>query len=141
LMHGWKRVLTEYAIAVALVGLATLARWSLDFILGDRATFICYIVAVAIASWLGGARPGLLATGLGGLAGNFFFIQPRGTFGLAKDENALGLVLYAVTTLILVGLAESQRRARSRAESSARIAIHGQALLEEGREPLLPPGE
>jgi PAS domain S-box-containing protein len=125
-----KRRLAEYLIAFAVVLLATLARWLLDPLMKERGPFLTYFIAVGVAGWIGGAGPGLVALILGGLAADYFFIPPRGTLGVTKVESQIGMGLYFFTGSILVGLSETQRRARASAERSARQAIERQVQLE-----------
>ena len=122
--------LRDYLVAVLVVVLATLARRALDPAMGDRAPLITYIVAVSISAWMGGIGPGLVTLSLGGLAGSYFFFAPRGSWVVQRSENQIALGLFALTGLIIVVLAQSQRYARGRAEASARQAVERQALLE-----------
>ena len=62
----------DYALAVAAVTAAFLIRWSLDPVLGDRATFLLFVLPVVTASTLGGHGPGLLAGALALVAGLSF---------------------------------------------------------------------
>ncbi len=125
-----RRTLGHYAGSVAVVLLATLVRYALDPVLGNRGALITYFFAVAFAAWLGGLRPGSLALVLGGLTSTYFFMPPRGTFLSKRPENLIGLVLYFVTGLIIILLTESQRSARRRAEASALEARDRQSRME-----------
>src|SRR5271163_1007095 len=84
-----RRTLSKYAWAVVIVVLATAVRSAMNPILGERARFIMYIIGVAIASWLGGAGPGLLALGLGAIAAVWFFVPPQGTLSIAQKESVV----------------------------------------------------
>ena len=122
--------LARYAGATAILVVATLIRWALDPYLGERAPFIVYIVALTVTSRLGGAGPGLLALILGAMLADFFFIPPRFALGWGDGDRVLSMVLYLVTGLIIIVLAESQKLARGKAERSAREAIDKQSRLE-----------
>jgi PAS domain S-box-containing protein len=125
-----KRRVADYLIALAVVLLATLARWMLDPFLGDRGSFITFWGAVGLASWVGGAGPGMVALVLGALAADYFFIPPRGSLGLMKIESQIGMWMYLFTGSIMAVLAESQKRARASAERNASHAIDRQTQLE-----------
>ena len=129
-MVASRRNLADYAGSVVIVVVATLIRQGLDSYLGERAPLIVYFLAVALAARLGGLGPGLLSLALGGLAADYFFIPPRGSLGGAMLETTLGLALYGAIGLIIVLLAESQRRALREAERSAGEALDRQAKLE-----------
>src|SRR5262245_46609426 len=89
-----------YAVAVLATGLALLARTALDPWLGNRQAFSTFYLAVAAASWVGGLRSGLVALGLGAMAGIFFFVEPRGSLQVGTAGDALALL-----TFLAVGLA------------------------------------
>ena len=125
-----RRSLVRYSGAVALVVVATAIRSALDPYLNERAPLIMYFFAVAIVSWHGGARPGLLTLALGGLAGAYFFIPPRASLAVTKLESIIGLALYFAVGLFIITAAEMQRAARRRAERSAGEAIERQIMLE-----------
>ena len=125
-----RQSLATYAGSVAILIVATLLRSMLDPYLGDRAPFIVYIVAVTVTSWRFGAGSGLLALMLGSLLADYFFIEPRFSIGLKNGDRLLGLLLYLITGLIIVLLAESQRRARSKAEQSVREVTDRQTRLQ-----------
>src|SRR5207244_9672227 len=70
------RVLLYYAVAVLAVAAAVLAGLAVDRFL-EAAPFVSlFLCAVLLAAWLGGAGPGLFATGLSILAFDYFFIPP-----------------------------------------------------------------
>src|SRR5689334_6329379 len=89
-----RTILPHYGGAVAFTALAVLLRWLLDPWLGDFLPFPTLFGAVAVAVWLGGYRPALLAAALGYLACEYLFVEPRGGVGLDSARNVLGLVAY-----------------------------------------------
>src|SRR5262249_1366685 len=87
-MRGKTRtILLTYGGGVVFPALAVLLRRLLDPWLGAPLPLATLYGAVAIAVWLGGYRPALLAAVLGYLACDWLFIEPRGAFGLgiARD--------------------------------------------------------
>ncbi len=66
----------RYAAAVVFFGLALGLRFALHPVLGALGPFGFFLLAATAASLAGGFGPGLLATGLGGVAALFFFVAP-----------------------------------------------------------------
>ena len=110
-----RRVWKWYAVAVLFTILATLLRRLLDNWLDETMPF----AAIAGAAWYGGLRPGLLAMALNAVVVVYMFITPHWTLTLSGRER-LGVLTYLITGLIVVLLAEQNRRGRLQAETSAR---------------------
>lgn len=111
------------AFAVLLLGFA--ARWLLDPILDERATFIFFVPAVVVAAGLAGLWPGLAASILGALAG-LLADHLTGTIQVG-DLIAASVFLIVGTTLAAGGAWFQRERRRSRmvtldlAEREARL--------------------
>lgn len=115
-MSGTTRtVLLQYVGALALTVLAVVLRLLIGPLLGDRFPLITLFAAVVVA-WYAGRGPALLSLLMGGLAGDYFFLHPRYSFTVGQAEDQFGLVLYSVVGLVAIGLFESLRNARRRAE-------------------------
>ena len=84
-----------YAVAFAAVVLASVARWLLAPLLGDRLPYFTFYFAVIAAAWYGGLGPGLLSLALGFLTANYFFAPPRFAFDLADQVNQLDAFRFA----------------------------------------------
>ncbi|MGH9937352.1 MAG: PAS domain S-box protein, partial [Blastocatellia bacterium] len=69
--------LAPYGVAVLSVTLAAAVRLKFDPILGENAPLLIFTFAVMLTSWFGGFWPGLLATALSLLAGDYLFLAPR----------------------------------------------------------------
>ncbi len=87
-MGTLKRVL-PYLIGLVAVALAAAIRYYLDSILGDRAPFGFFTLAVLLAAWLGGLGPGLFTTVVAAGVG----------YGLFMDGKALTYVDYSLLGL------------------------------------------
>lgn len=122
--------MSRYLVAVAAALAALLVRWLLDSWLANHLPFITIYGAVAAAVWFGGHRPALLATALGYLGCNYFFMEPRGTIALAETYQLIGLISYLVTCSLIIGFGESTRIALRRAEVSRRDSLARQKKLE-----------
>jgi signal transduction histidine kinase/CheY-like chemotaxis protein len=69
-----------------------------------------FIGAVLIASWVGGLRPGLLATLLSALATDFFFVPPFFSLQIAKFSHKGDLLLFVVLGVLISYLSEKRLR-------------------------------
>ena len=115
-----RTLLLPYGGAVIFTALAVLLRWLLDPWLGDSRPFPTLYGTVALAVWLGGYRPAVLAVILGYLACDWLFAEPRGAFALDSARNLLGLFAYLVSCALIVGLGEAMHAARRRLEGRQR---------------------
>jgi PAS domain S-box-containing protein len=96
---GW-----GYVVAVGATGLSLLSRWALDPALGARQPYCTAYLAIAATAWVGGARPALVALVLSAVAGNWFFVEPRGAFGLQSPGELAALVTFLAVGLVVVWL-------------------------------------
>src|SRR5437773_7235043 len=120
-MRAQSLTIRTYAIALAALMVALIARWLVDPILGDHLPLVTLYGAVAVAVWAGGYRPALLTVVLGYLACDYLFMGPRYELGLDSLQDFVGLVAYLVTCLFIVGLGETTRSAHSRAEEGQEL--------------------
>ena len=98
--QGW----WPYVVAIAAVGVATVARVALQDVVGFRLFFITYFPAIGLAAAFGGLLPGLTALILSVLAAWYFFLPPQ--FSLALGEmDALQLALFAIAAFSLIVVA------------------------------------
>src|SRR5499427_7379383 len=84
----------RYAVAVLAVAAAAVVGLLLDRFLQTAPTVSLFLCAALFAAWLGGAGPGLLATGLSILTFDYYFIPPTDSFAA---QAAPRLVLFAMT--------------------------------------------
>jgi K+-sensing histidine kinase KdpD len=115
------RVILYYAVAVLAVAAAVLAGAVADSFLQIAPFVSLFLCAILFTALLGGAGPGLLATGLSILAFDYFFISPVHSFAVEIPRVAL----FAMTALFVVWVsaahrrtAESLRRARDNLRAS-----------------------
>src|SRR4030095_11809249 len=71
---------SRYFIAIAATAVALTARYALESALGDVAPLLVVRLSLLGVAWYGGLGPGLLATALGALLGDFYFIEPLYSF-------------------------------------------------------------
>ncbi|HEY0443794.1 MAG TPA: GAF domain-containing protein [Candidatus Limnocylindrales bacterium] len=119
-------LVARYGVAIAAVAMVTVLREASAPLLGDRAAYVPFLIAVAFAAWLGGLLPGLLATLLGGAAGALLIAEPRGSFDIASRADELAMSIFAAGGIVVSLLAAGTRTGRRRAET-ARAAAEGHA--------------
>jgi signal transduction histidine kinase/ActR/RegA family two-component response regulator len=105
--------LGAYGGAIAAILGAVFLRWFLDPWLGATVPYITLYGAVAIAVWLGGWGPAVLATTLGYGIVNTLYVAP-GRLAVGGPPEILQLVLFVVSCALIIGLGESLRRTRDR---------------------------
>jgi PAS domain S-box-containing protein len=115
-----RTTLLQYGGALALTTLAVVLRWLLDPLLGDHFPLITLFATVLFVAWYAGRGPALLSLIAGAVAGNYFFFPPRYSFAVGQAEDQIGLALYGLLGVASVGLFESLRNARRRAEDKER---------------------
>ena len=74
-----------------------------------------FLVVVVVAAAVGGLGPGVLASVLGFLAFNFFFLPPYHTFVIARAEDVVVLFVFLGLSILISALLA---RARERAEAA-----------------------
>ena len=85
LVSAWQESIVRhraatYGLTLAAVGAAGIARWLLDPWLGGNLSFLTFYFGVIFSAWYGGLKPGILASVLGLVAGDYFFADPPFTF-------------------------------------------------------------
>lgn len=111
--------MASYAVAIAAVFAAALARWLLDPLVGTNVPYITFFPAVVVAAWYGGLRPALLATLLGALSAWMLFIPSRFSFEVRSSADIIGLCLFLIMGAAIAGLGGAMRAAQQR-EADAR---------------------
>lgn len=93
----------------------------LDPWMEQASEFMLLVLAVMVTAWYGGFRPGLLATFIGAVAGDYFLIEPAGQFSYTADDlSRVGLFFLAGAQISW--LSGALHDARRRAEAEARVA-------------------
>ena len=108
----WPKIAIRYAFAVAMVALATGARWLLERYVGPMPIFLTWYPAVLLVATIAGGGPGILATLLSALAADYWFIAPFGQFSILGTNDAVAMGIFFGTGIFVSVLAERLRRAR-----------------------------
>ncbi|SCB60076.1 His Kinase A (phospho-acceptor) domain-containing protein [Rhizobium aethiopicum] len=119
-----------YPLAVAFVGLTFLLRLAAsDYLSGFP--FLSFLPAILLASFMGGAGPGLVAAMLAGFIVQQFFVEPHDVFWPVSASQWIGLATFFINAVIIVGLMELIVAAHSR-QSRLRSELNSfNARLEE----------
>jgi PAS domain S-box-containing protein len=128
-----ENVLLRYGVAVLAVGVTFAIKLLLDPVIAQDIPFLLVFGVIMVSAWYGGLGPGLLATAAAGLATDYFFLSPKGSFSLLGLEPVPLLVFFAEGTLVCL-LVEALRAARSRAEGSRLEAERHQERLRRSEE-------
>lgn len=96
----------RYGVAVIAVAVAFAIRYLIYGDLQNRLVFTFFVPAAIIAVWYGGIGPGLVATVLGLLLGDYFFLPPVYSLRPLGIRQSLAVGAYAVTTAVCVILCE-----------------------------------
>jgi signal transduction histidine kinase len=126
----------QYFVAIATTAVVFTARFLLKSVLGDVAPLLMFTLPVMVSAWFGGLGPGLLATALGALLGDYFFIEPFYAvsilYNYAERIEEILFIGIGVSISILSQarlsllakrqqLLDSERDARSAAEDANRL--------------------
>lgn len=112
----------SYSVAAATVGTVLIMRLSLNVAVAGSSAFLLFMGAVMIAAWVGGTGPALFATILSALAGNYFFMAPRWSFGLGTSSEEVEFLLFLIEGTVVTLLAGQLHQARDQAVRGQREA-------------------
>ncbi len=119
--------LKEYVIAIAGVGIITVACGFLTSFMGYGAISLIYLLSVLLAGMILNRGPVLLLAALSALSWNFLFIPPRFTLHIAKVEDALTFATYFIVALT-VGSLTAQLKAREHLAAQVQLAKNSERL-------------
>ncbi|MBA2714714.1 MAG: PAS domain S-box protein, partial [Rubrobacteraceae bacterium] len=124
-MKRFRDIALRYGMAALAVGLALGLKLLLDPLIADQSPFLLLAGAVVVGAWFGGLGPGLLATALGALGADYFFLPPEGSF------TGPGVAFWPLALFVLQGLLISTLEVRSH-EDSLRESEERFRLMVEG---------
>jgi two-component system sensor histidine kinase KdpD len=116
-LFGNSKGILGYVAALGGVALVTLLLAPFHERINSTAIALALLLVVLIIATGFGSRPALLASLLGVLSFNFFFLPPLYTFTIAEPQNWIAFGSFMVTALIAGQLSSYARR---RAEESER---------------------
>jgi signal transduction histidine kinase/CheY-like chemotaxis protein len=138
---------SQYLVAIAATAVVFTARFLLNSALGDVAPLLMFTLSVMVAAWYGGLGSGLLATALGALLGDYFFIEPFYSFRIYSGAELIeeGLFLGIGIAISILSQARlsllafrqqllaSEGDARMAAEDARRTAEDARRTAEDAR--------
>ncbi len=125
-----------YGVAIVSVVLITLLRLMMERINGPmESPFLLFALAVVAAAWVGGFRPGMLATFLSLASIDYLFLSPRYTWLVGDRGQVLSGILFVLEGVLLSALGESNWRSLRRfrllnRELESRVGIRTEELSE-----------
>lgn len=105
----------RYGFAILVVVIAALLREILSPLLGQGVPFILFYPAVAVAAWLGGFWPGIVATVLSGFISWYVFMPPYLSWTVLNTSAAGQVTIFTLASLFICLIAESLHEATRRA--------------------------
>src|SRR5438477_5333085 len=115
-----REVLGQHALALAAVAATLLLVGLLHSSVVDLpAAILLYLVPIVLAASRWGRGPAITAAVTSILGHDLLFVDPRGTFSVARADEALGLVLLLFTALVTAQLADGARRGAETAREAA----------------------
>src|SRR5438552_13170088 len=118
--HMRREVVVQYALTLAAVSATLLVVGVLHSTVVDLpAAILLYLVPIVLAASRWGRGPAITAAVASILGHDLLFIDPRGTFTVARADEALGLVLLLFTALMTAQLADGARRSAESAREAA----------------------
>jgi two-component sensor histidine kinase len=103
------RSISALLFALGCVVVATIVRMALGELVAPTTVFASYYAAILIASLVAGARAGAFAAISGALAAFWFFVPPDWRSRQFDAEQLSSLILYLVSSCIIIGAAKSYR--------------------------------
>jgi len=113
----------KYGVAAVAVSIACSVRFLLDPVLGRRAPYLPFALAVIVAARFGGRKPAFAATALSALGILYFFLEPLHSLAVANPADGVGLALFVVVGALislLVGHLRESLLSAARAEDAVR---------------------
>jgi K+-sensing histidine kinase KdpD len=94
--------LQRYSVALGVVLVAFVLRYSIYGTLDHRLPFAFFVPAAIIAAWYGSLGPGLFAAVAGLLLGDYFFLPRHEAGTVMGDAERMAIGLYALNCALVV---------------------------------------
>ncbi|MCP5159532.1 MAG: PAS domain S-box protein [Gammaproteobacteria bacterium] len=126
----WRRA-ALYVLAVALVILMLLVRYSLPIPLGERTLLILFVLPITVSAFWGGLGPGLTATLTAAVATAYCLMPPLSDFTIDASYDRLQWSLLLTNGVLVSLLSEFLHRAQQREIAQWRQLKTSEAALKE----------
>ena len=114
LHRGW----SGYFWAAASIAVLTSLLFFLRSYINSTTVGFAYLLVIVFVAILWGSAPALLASVLGVLAFNFFFLPPFHTFRIGDPQNWFALAVFFISSIAVGQLSARAKRRAAEAESS-----------------------
>jgi two-component sensor histidine kinase len=122
-LRGYQDKPSGYAIALIVLALALGVRELLEPYV--RIPYVTLFPAMVACSLVGGRVAGILSAGIGGLIASYLWLPPRGTFTLEPFSGPLTVLLYVLTSAVILmlthGLDEALKELEKERDLSAEL--------------------
>jgi len=125
-----KRLL-GYIAAVVVIAAATGALKALGIHINSTTVALTFLLIILFVATAWGPKPAVLASLLGAICFNFFFLPPVGTFHIADPENWIALLAFLITAMTAGQLSS---RAKLRADEATAARQESERLYQELQE-------
>ena len=112
-----QQALAGYLIAIVATAVVAFVRLMISDKVGNFAPIVTFTIAIVIAAWYGGLRPGLLATVLCTLAADYLYTPRQHSFYVSNPSGAVALGVLCFAGVLISLLCESLHRTRRRLEA------------------------
>lgn len=127
----------RYGVAATGIIASALVYAAIDHLVDGGSPFLAFTPAVMIAAWFGRLGPGLFATVLGGVIGNYFWLPPLHTLAIVSPQELIHTVVFYTVGIAISLMSRSLERARANAVAANGAKDHFLAVLShELRNPL-----
>jgi len=121
--------LKRYAVALLAMTTALALRSVFQPILGGSMHYVSISAATVFAAWYCGLGPAVLATIVGSLAANAFFLSPYQPLGPLTVKDVVGELLFLLFCAAIIAVGESGRRSLLRLERVHDVLLRSRLQL------------
>lgn len=114
------RRVTDYVFAAAAITVVTVLLLPARSQINSTTVGFAYLMSIVFVAIVWGSAPALLASILGMLCFNFFFLPPFHMFTIADPQNWMALAAFFITALAVGQLSARARRRAEEAEAAQR---------------------
>ena len=111
-----------YVVAIVVIAVATAVLKIFGGHINHTTVALSLLLIVLFVATAWGSKPAVVASLVGVVCFNFFFLPPVGTFAVADPENWIALVAFLITA-ITAGQLSSRARQRAEEANSARQEV------------------
>ncbi|HSW97726.1 MAG TPA: HAMP domain-containing sensor histidine kinase [Candidatus Saccharimonadales bacterium] len=123
--------LVKYALALSSIIYILLPDVYHSELLWSVSPFLMLIPSIIVTSWYGGLLPGLFATVVGIIVGDYFFTHPFYTFIITDTPDMIRVTLFGIIGILISILSQLLHNALAKAKEEAQQQKHTATLLKE----------